>query len=349
MRNINNNLGLQAMGRVGWMDLSRTLAIFFVLLIHVTDEFLSGIELSGFQWGVYQSIRVLGRIGVPIFLMLSGALIMPITGNIKDFYKKRIPQFMVVTVVYFLLTNLVYAALNSESFNILLYIKSLAMGKTAHAYQLWYMYVIISIYLSAPFISKSISYLGDKAAIYLFLVSTVTIFIPTTIKAINSNSFGWIHIPPIHYMSYFILGYLICKKGFLKKTSLRFLIPFFAVDFFAIIAIQYYLNRSGDLNGEGITWYTSIFIMSLAVTAFLILGMFKFETKSDSLLTMFSKYSFGIYLFHLIPLFVSLHLMSFVDINILFKIVICLFVCFSSSCIYVAYVAKVPFIKKLVI
>lgn len=337
------------MNRVGWMDLSRTLAIFFVLLIHVTDEFLSSTALSNVQWGIYQSIRTFGRIGVPIFLMLSGALVMPITGSAYGFYKKRIPQFIVVTLTYFLLTNITYATLNSEPLNISNYLKSLAMGKTAHAYQLWFMYVIIAIYLIAPFISKSIGYIGDKTTVYLFSVSVLFIFIPTTLRAMNPNAFGWIHIPPVHYLSYFILGYLIYKKGVLNNIGLKCLIPVFGVNFVIIIAIQYYLNKFGDLNGEGVTWYTSIFIMALAVTAFLILGKFKFETKSNSLLTMCSKYSFGVYLFHLIPLFVSLRLMSFVDINVLFKMMICFAMCISLSYIYVAFVAKIPFLKKLVI
>lgn len=60
------------MNRIKWMDLARTLAIFFVIVLHVTDTFLSKLDLDKTEWIIYQSERILGRLSVPYSLCFQG-------------------------------------------------------------------------------------------------------------------------------------------------------------------------------------------------------------------------------------------------------------------------------------
>ena len=75
------------------VDLIRTLAIAGVLLLHASNDLSPGLMN---QWEIYRWLTVdiyqcFGRIGVPLFVMLTGALLLQPSKqeSLKDFFKKR--------------------------------------------------------------------------------------------------------------------------------------------------------------------------------------------------------------------------------------------------------------------
>ena len=90
-----------------WLDVVRFVAIFAVVCCHCTDPFnfypgtppnIGEIKLWGAIYGA------LLRPCVPLFVMITGALLLPVRGEISVFYKKRIPRvlwpFLVWSVIY---------------------------------------------------------------------------------------------------------------------------------------------------------------------------------------------------------------------------------------------------------
>lgn len=90
-----------------WLDVVRFVAMFTVVCCHCTDPFnfypgtapnIGEIKLWGAIYGA------LLRPCVPLFVMITGALLLPVRGEISVFYKKRIPRvlwpFLIWSVIY---------------------------------------------------------------------------------------------------------------------------------------------------------------------------------------------------------------------------------------------------------
>ena len=101
------NLSNQKNQHIVWLDVVRFIAMFTVVCCHCTDPFnfypgtapnIGEIKL----WGaIYGSVL---RPCVPLFVMITGALLLPVRGDASTFYKKRIPRvfypFLIWSVLY---------------------------------------------------------------------------------------------------------------------------------------------------------------------------------------------------------------------------------------------------------
>ncbi|PVX31700.1 acyltransferase-like protein [Pasteurella langaaensis DSM 22999] len=76
--------------RIFWLDAARAIAIVLVVFTHIHERV--GIDNYLLKSLFYN----IDRLGVPIFFMLSGGLILPrlVTIDYGTFYKRRIPQFL---------------------------------------------------------------------------------------------------------------------------------------------------------------------------------------------------------------------------------------------------------------
>ena len=97
----------KADSRVVWLDVVRLIAMFTVVCCHCTDPFnfypgtAPNIEDIKFWGAVYGAVL---RPCVPLFVMITGALLLPVRGDASVFYKKRIPRvffpFLIWSVIY---------------------------------------------------------------------------------------------------------------------------------------------------------------------------------------------------------------------------------------------------------
>ncbi|WP_164057293.1 acyltransferase family protein, partial [Serratia marcescens] len=278
------------------MDFARGLAIISVVLLHVVDEYFSKVELTEPQWTLYQGIRIIGRLGVPVFLMLSGALILSSVSNtpILHFYKKRLPQFIALTTFYFFITNLFCSLLFNLPFSFKEYFYSLIAFKPTFAYQLWYMYIIIILYILAPLIGRALSIMSNRNIIIAFALYVTTIALS---KMLSPSEFGSLWSKYSSYMAYFVFGYLVFNRGVTDKISIR--LAFFALifSFSFTLFVQVYLKEIGAFHGEGMTWYSSPFILITSMALFTVISKIKINEYVYLILKPVSLNSFGIYLF----------------------------------------------------
>lgn len=81
--------------RIFWLDAARAIAIMLVVFTHVNGQISNDYVLKS----LFNSID---RLGVPIFIMLSGGLLLPKLSQVDflQFYKKRIPQFIILIIFY---------------------------------------------------------------------------------------------------------------------------------------------------------------------------------------------------------------------------------------------------------
>lgn len=94
--------------RIVWLDAVRLVALFTVVCCHCTDTFnfippqiTSGTEELKFWGAVYGALL---RPCVPLFVMITGALLLPVRQPAGPFYRKRISRvfwpFLIWSILY---------------------------------------------------------------------------------------------------------------------------------------------------------------------------------------------------------------------------------------------------------
>lgn len=110
--------------RILWLDYARAFAIFSVLLVHSAEYAYALKPEEILKLGTVSSLIrlasiVVGRLGVPIFLMLSGYLLLDrdytTAEKIKSFYKKNLLP-LVLTVEVWVVIYYAYLIVFTVSF-----------------------------------------------------------------------------------------------------------------------------------------------------------------------------------------------------------------------------------------
>ena len=129
------------------MYLLRALACFLVVLSHSVN--ISYYSYASEYWLPAITYTSCIRVAVPLFLMISGYLLLDKQENILVFYKKRakrvLPPFFFYLVFYYVLICFHTGA----PFSLDAFLQFVADGGTG---QMWYLYLLIGVYAFMPFL-----------------------------------------------------------------------------------------------------------------------------------------------------------------------------------------------------
>ena len=80
---------------IGWIDLLRVVACFLVVFSHCCDPFVAQFDndRTSFLTGVFSGSLV--RPCVPLFVMMTGVLLLPVRTGMSEFYRRRIGRVLV--------------------------------------------------------------------------------------------------------------------------------------------------------------------------------------------------------------------------------------------------------------
>ena len=160
---------MQPRKNIEWINSLRFLATISVILIHVVGVLVDSYPSLGKQtWIAANFIVSSVRFAVPVFLMISGALMLGKKMSIGEFYQKRylriLAPFLLWSIIYFIL-KYNFSQQNFPTF-ITEFFSELKNGVMFH---LWYVYMILLFYLLFPaidwFLLKS-----SNRLIVIFLV-----------------------------------------------------------------------------------------------------------------------------------------------------------------------------------
>lgn len=150
--------------RIAWLDYARAFAIFCVIVVHSTESiypinaatlamlpYLSGLTVI--------SLFTLGRLGVPIFLFLSGYLMLDKEYDdrgIKKFFYNNFFPMLITTEFWILIYGLFNMWYTSSPFNVKGVLKDLLFFRLTDMSHMWYMPVILGLYLWLPLIARGV-------------------------------------------------------------------------------------------------------------------------------------------------------------------------------------------------
>lgn len=281
----------------------RVIATIFVIFIHASTGFLYRIDTHAFDWNYANWINAATRCSVPIFVIISGYLLLKKEETTGTFYRKRIPRlvypFVFWTIVYLVFyfyryTN--FELLSTEKIGAIILDKMLH-GANAH---LWYLYMIIGLYLAIPFLRK-ILINSSKREIELFLGLWL-------LSMCFSSKDLYRFMPKFDltffsgYIGYLVLGYYLRIREFRLNSSQ----VVYAFIYLLMVGIAAYGTQ---LLNQGASKLNTFFYNYLFVTTAIAAGalfLFVKETMQGkncpNWIRLIDKYSFGIYLSHIIPL-----------------------------------------------
>ena len=183
------------------LDLLRMIACLLVVMIHVSAEFVvRGNEGPDFWWGI--AFDSLARAGVPLFVMISGALMLD--ENYVFTVKKWLGHIVRMAVFYVVWLN-VSGLIGSPD------------------YHLWFAPMIIGVYLLVPMLRLWVNEANKRWVEVFLIISLVFSFIMPQARAIaprmvgKLNTIGWLEdfaknfdlgFAP-GYAAYFVLGWYL--------------------------------------------------------------------------------------------------------------------------------------------
>ena len=137
------------------LDYLRVFASVAIILLHVTAQNMQHVELTGTELNIYNICNGASRWGVPVFVMMSGALFLPREIPTKILYKKYILRMTIAYVVwsaFYAIVDPVGNMIFKEGFEISLVeiIRNFVSG----AVHLWFLPMIIGLYMCIPLIKQ---------------------------------------------------------------------------------------------------------------------------------------------------------------------------------------------------
>ena len=341
-------------------DLLRILAAFSVVVLHATAQRWYVLPLEGSDWFFTNAINVLSRFGVPIFVMLSGALFLAPEKDIplKQLWTHYILRLAILYAVWsFVYCTIGFISAYPGSFSTKFYLKCILSGH----YHLWFLPLMIGIYAIVPILrkwvlsgtKKDVEYFLLLFVLFEILITTVKVFIKTPEVQNFLNNFNFPLI--CSYVGYFVLGHYLMQYGLAKKvdTLLSILFPICIVVNIVVSTLQ---SRS-----EGVP--LSDFSNSFGLFTFLLtIAIFRFFTKNENAKSAFfekhqtlgrfvlslSKSTLGIYLLHLAFLESTLVSSVFDHMNAVLAALIALLCAFILSAVVATILRKIPFVGRYI-
>lgn len=335
----------------------RVFAIMMIVMLHVCAPVRDQWEVMvTANWFVGAILDSLGRAGVPLFVMISGALLLPRKEEWSVFYKKRFSRILLPmffwSVVFALFWQWQWQL--KEEVTIVQLLVNIFSGPAY--YHLWYFYMLLGLYIAAPFLQVLVQNLTKKRLEFLLLIWILFRFLLPTIFAQVSVWFNFyiglgiqFNFPDL-YIGYFILGYYLHLYGIpikLRNQGLWFFL--ITVLQASASALVYYKTGS----------YKDFMVLPSAITVLVQAILFYSwmqNLKSSTTkrwMTLISTASFGIYLIH--PLIIELFHMGIGNYHIdakisdtIFSIPLTWISTFSVSTLIILILMRIPYLKRLV-
>lgn len=364
--------------RIIYLDVLRVLAIFMVLLMHAGDPYLwdAATKTFGIECSFYCALL---RPCVPLFIIMSSILLLPLKTDATAFFKRRFTRvlvpFLLWSIIYVFLPTpdkIVFGgpenAFTDTGMNVYAYnLMMIPISFTGTNVHFWFIYTIIGLYLFMPIISPWIQQATKKTLLFFLMVWSVTLlfpyirlWFPQIQGECDWNDFGMLYYFS-GYLGYIVLGYFLHKYNTLSRVKSSLLgLLLFAVG----LALTYkgflwdeqrFLTK---LNNTGIeNWkLLELCIGNLTINVVLMTaGMFLFIQKLTlpkmlkSIIVELSIFSYAIFLVHYIfNLWVCHSLASIMNLNPALEQFIVALIVFTCSYLIVKLISFIPKSKYLI-
>lgn len=303
------------------MDYLRIFACFMVIFLHVSVQNWKEVEVTGGAWQAFNLYDSAVRSCVPLFLMLSGKLLLSRTEHFS--MKKIFSRNMVKLLTLYIIWSVFYAADRIGLDQIFREdLSSIILQIIKSKYHLWYLAATISIYFLLPVFVSLVKYEKGRYLPYaclMFIIWGVGKDFLTILFPANKHLkvlFGDFSYALGDISGYFLIGYALDKyKERYSKIKTRWLLA-------ALLIIIMTAAKIGELDAVAagkprdlLYGYLSLPVFLEAVILFVVFLRMPSELadkRTAAVVERLSKYTLFVYLSHV---FVMDHLELWLHIN----------------------------------
>lgn len=287
------------------LEVLRIICIFFVIFNHTApDGYLAFInEANPVLYSLYLGISVLSKIAVPVFLMISGALLIGREEPLRVLLTKRVLRIVIVLLVFSLAH---YLLLPPEPVRSVGGFFKTIYSSTATT-SLWYLYVYIGFLLMLPFLRAMAARLKEKDYIYLLtlhLIFTVSfMLIDHFIFTDGHNEYMTLAVALESNIFYPLMGFyvenIMQRERFKKKN---YLIAggasIAAVIITCVVSALYYRSLTQPENADYEAMFNLLICIPVISVFFIFKGTCRFKDGGlmKRLITRLGGAVFGLYL-----------------------------------------------------
>lgn len=344
--------------RLVWIDNMRVVATIAVIVVHVATPAVftkfNSQSATNTEWWIGNVYDSLCRFCVPIFVMLTGALLLPQTISLTNFLKKRLNRILLP----FLLWSFIYIIFNfalkvrdeglHQAFSHIgpWLLIQITQGAGPH---LWYVYMIIGLYLFIPIIQPFIVAASNKAILYFLGIWFITLLYNQQKLLMVTSPFNLSYFSG--YIGYLVLGYYIAEKLTISKSILYRAIVLFITGFAATLIGTYINTFNQGAFSHAFYEYLTFNVLFAAVGIFIIIKSrqtFHSSSVLNKIRNLISRYGYGIYLSHLLIISILAHFnINYSLITPVVGIPLVTLICLSLSAALVYMINKLPYGKYI--
>ena len=296
------------------IDILRIFAFVFIVMLHTLNR----------QYGltVWMSGYAVISIGVNLFIMISGDLLLDRTETVKEFFRKRFFSILPLFIIF----NIIYIYFYNHSFITI---------KKISAPHFWYIYMILGLYLLTPWLRKVLQY-AEKETFYVVILWFLCNVLNPYMQFFRFPKIPFSHFSITGFIGYYILGYYLKKYRYkLEKIPFICVIGVYITGFLiSVLSTKYVLVTTGNRISDFFD-KNSLGTFFMSVSFFIFWIKFNFKNR-NKVIRMISDSTYFAYLIHII----ILHYVIKISDEMIFKSVATIIISIITGILY-NYVKKI--------
>ena len=206
--------------RTVYFEICRILAVFCIMFQHTGARGADAWMYTDSTWVYMMSLagRAISSIGVPLFWMISGALLLPKKESWKKVYGKRLPRIVGVLVIFSVIRYFYLCITGDKNGYVGEFFQRLYTQEIFLPY--WFLYEYLGILLVLPFLRKMAQNLTEQEERLLL----VLLLGWNALNDISNICLGVNFVLDLYFrssISYFMLGYLMEDCRILRESERR--------------------------------------------------------------------------------------------------------------------------------
>lgn len=295
------------------LDLLRVIAILLVIWQHTSEFYYIGDNLQLVDHDLTRSVGILdslSRLSVPLFVMISGYLLLPLKGTVSHFFKHRFTRILWPWLFWCVAFAVYFVFYRDDSLTTcLLNIARIPVNWGVDVGHLWYIYMLIGLYLLVPILSPWLNQCSKRQLQFYLSLWLITTLLPY-LHLWQSQWWGectWNPTPTLYYFTgfggYLVLGYYLKRYGaFSVPVSVLMIVVGYAVSAGAFIGR---IPVATDVVDLETAWnFCSLNVAMMAAGLFSLIIRLKFnpDTLWSRLIRDIAVCSYAMYLSHIMVL-----------------------------------------------
>lgn len=192
--------------RIFYFDAIRALAILLVLLVHTSKWFGVNQTPHTLFWIFPTYLGSIGNLGVQLFIMISGALLLNRQYELKSFFKRRFSRILIPFAFWIFIVIIFRIFILGEPLEF-----STILNIVLFKGYVWFIWMLIGLYLFLPVINSFVKEYKIRGCEFFLAFWLLTIIL---------NSIGYYPIENIElryfsgFLGYMVLGWYLSNKEF---------------------------------------------------------------------------------------------------------------------------------------